>query len=66
MNTQQPRLITTLILLCLLYAATAYGQDFVCGFGLAGEEATGQSSHNEHYYRSSSKRLSENPLCSRI
>ena len=33
-------------MLLSLYAASAYGQDFVCGFGLAGEDVSGMSTHH--------------------
>ena len=32
-------------ILLSLYAVSAYGQDFVCGFGLAGEDVSGMSAH---------------------
>ena len=43
------------LLLCLLaglYASSAWGQEFGCGFGLGPEGASGASSHNLAYYQS--------------
>ena len=46
-----------LSLLMSLYAADAWGQEFVCAFGLAPEGASGASSHNVAHYRSGTVKM---------
>ena len=41
-------------MLLSLYAATAHGQDFVCGYGLGGEEATVTYHKDRNFYRGNS------------
>lgn len=49
-------LIVLLFLLISLYSSSTWGQDFVCGFGLAPESESGQvvgaRGHNPAFYRS--------------